>query len=71
MCKVVFQLYTGAEMPAGVATAGIRRSAMAADQLKATLYIICEARTQEHETGNRVEGRVSFSRFGMTWIRSR
>ena len=47
MCNLVFQSYSDAEMLAGVATAGIAWGAMAADQLKASLYI-CEAQNQKN-----------------------
>ncbi len=55
MCNVVFEKFPGADMLAGVATAGIAWGAMAADQLKLP-YIYVRPKPKEHGLGNQVEG---------------
>lgn len=55
MCNVVFEKFPGAELLAGVATAGIAWGAMAADQLKLP-YIYVRPKPKEHGLGNQVEG---------------
>ena len=55
MCNLVFQSYSGADMLAGVATAGIPWGAMAADQLKLP-YIYVRPKPKEHGLGNQIEG---------------
>ena len=55
MCNIIFQLYSGAEILAGVATAGIPWGAMAADQLKLP-FIYVRPKPKEHGLGNQVEG---------------
>ncbi len=55
MCNVVFEKFPGAEMLAGVATAGIAWGAMAADQLKLP-YIYVRPKPKEHGLGNQIEG---------------
>ena len=55
MCNVIFEKFPGAEMLAGVATAGIAWGAMAADQLKLP-YIYVRPKPKEHGLGNQVEG---------------
>lgn len=55
MCNLIFQLYSGAEMLAGVGTAGIPWGAMAADQLKLP-YIYVRPKPKEHGLGNQIEG---------------
>ena len=55
MCNIIFQLYGGAEILAGVATAGIPWGAMAADQLKLP-FIYVRPKPKEHGLGNQVEG---------------
>ena len=53
MCNIIFQLYSGAEILAGVATAGIPWGAMAADQLKLP-FIYVRPKPKEHGLGNQV-----------------
>ncbi|NOT52930.1 MAG: orotate phosphoribosyltransferase [Chitinophagaceae bacterium] len=55
MCNVVFERFPGAEMLAGVATAGIAWGAMAADQLKLP-YVYVRPKPKEHGLGNQIEG---------------
>lgn len=55
MCSVIFEQFPGAEMLAGVATAGIAWGAMAADQLKLP-YIYVRPKPKEHGLGNQIEG---------------
>ena len=55
MCNCIFQVYPGAGMLAGVATAGIPWGAIAADQLKLP-YIYVRPKPKEHGLGNQVEG---------------
>jgi orotate phosphoribosyltransferase len=55
MCNVVFEKFPEADMLAGVATAGIAWSAMAADQLKLP-YIYVRPKPKEHGLGNQIEG---------------
>ena len=55
MCNVVFQDFPGADLLAGVATAGIAWGAMVADQLKLP-YIYVRPKPKEHGLGNQIEG---------------
>ncbi|HVX52451.1 MAG TPA: orotate phosphoribosyltransferase [Chitinophagaceae bacterium] len=55
LCNVIFEKFPGAEMLAGVATAGIAWGAMAADQLKLP-YIYVRPKPKEHGLGNQIEG---------------
>ena len=55
MCNVVFERFPGAEVLAGVATAGIPWGAMAADQLKLP-YIYVRPKPKDHGLGNQIEG---------------
>ena len=55
MCNVIFEQFPDAELLAGVATAGIARGAMAADQLKLP-YIYVRPKPKEHGLGNQIEG---------------
>lgn len=55
MCNVIFQDFAGAEILAGVATAGIAWGAMAADQLKLP-FIYVRPKPKEHGLGNQIEG---------------
>ena len=55
MCNVIFEKFPGAELLAGVATAGIAWGAMAADQLKLP-YVYVRPKPKEHGLGNQVEG---------------
>ena len=55
MCNVIFQEFSGAEILAGVATAGIAWGAMAADQLKLP-FIYVRPKPKEHGLGNQIEG---------------
>ena len=57
LCNLVFEKFPGAELLAGVATAGIAWGAMAADQLKLP-YIYVRPRPKEHGLGNQVEGHL-------------
>jgi orotate phosphoribosyltransferase len=55
LCNVIFEKFPGAQLLAGVATAGIAWGAMAADQLKLP-YIYVRPKPKEHGMGNQVEG---------------
>lgn len=55
LCNVVFEKYAGAELVAGVATAGIAWGAMVADQLKLP-FIYVRPKPKEHGLGNQIEG---------------
>ena len=55
MCSIIFEQFEGAEMLAGVATAGISWGAMAADQLKLP-FIYVRPKPKEHGLGNQIEG---------------
>jgi orotate phosphoribosyltransferase len=55
LSNVVFEKFPGAELLAGVATAGIAWGAMVADQLKLP-YIYVRTKPKEHGLGNQVEG---------------
>jgi orotate phosphoribosyltransferase len=55
MCNVIFEKFEGADMLAGVATAGIPWGAMAADQLKLP-YIYVRPKPKDHGLGNQIEG---------------
>jgi orotate phosphoribosyltransferase len=55
MCNIIFEKFSGAEMLAGVATAGIAWGAMAADQLKLP-YVYVRPKPKEHGMGNQIEG---------------
>src|SRR5438874_13597187 len=55
LCNVVFERFAGAELIAGVATAGIAWGAMVADQLKLP-FIYVRPKAKEHGLGNQVEG---------------
>src|SRR3954471_4291398 len=55
LCSVVFEQFPGAELLAGVATAGIAWGAMVADQLKLP-YIYVRPKPKEHGLGNQIEG---------------
>jgi orotate phosphoribosyltransferase len=55
MCNVVFEQFPGADILAGVGTAGIPWGAMAADQLKLP-YIYVRPKPKEHGLGNQIEG---------------
>ena len=55
LCNVVFERFPGAELLAGVATAGIAWGAMTADQLKLS-YIYVRPKPKEHGLGNQIEG---------------
>jgi len=55
LCNVVFSKFPGAELLAGVATAGIAWGAMTADQLKLP-YIYVRPKPKEHGLGNQIEG---------------
>jgi len=57
MCNVIFEKYPGADLIAGVATAGIAWGAMAADQLKLP-FIYVRPKPKEHGLGNQIEGAV-------------
>jgi orotate phosphoribosyltransferase len=56
MSNVIFSQFPGAEVLAGVATAGIPWGAMAADQLKLP-FIYVRPKPKEHGLGNQIEGR--------------
>lgn len=58
MCNVIFEKFDGADMLAGVATAGIPWGAMASDQLKLP-YIYVRPKPKEHGLGNQIEGAYS------------
>jgi orotate phosphoribosyltransferase len=55
LCNVVFEKFPGAELLAGVATAGIAWGAMTADQLKLP-YIYVRPKPKAHGLGNQIEG---------------
>jgi orotate phosphoribosyltransferase len=55
LCNVVFERFEGAELIAGVATAGIAWGAMVADQLKLP-FIYVRPKPKEHGLGNQIEG---------------
>jgi orotate phosphoribosyltransferase len=55
LCNVVFEKFPGAELVAGVATAGIAWGAMVADQLKLP-FIYVRPKPKEHGLGNQIEG---------------
>jgi orotate phosphoribosyltransferase len=55
LCNVIFEKFEGAEVLAGVATAGIPWGAMAADQLKLP-FIYVRPKPKEHGLGNQIEG---------------
>ncbi len=55
LCNVVFEKFPGAQLLAGVATAGIAWGAMVADQLKLP-YVYVRPKPKEHGLGNQVEG---------------
>jgi orotate phosphoribosyltransferase len=55
LCNVVFEKFPGAELLAGVATAGIAWGAMTADQLKLP-YVYVRPKPKEHGLGNQIEG---------------
>lgn len=55
LCNVIFEKFPGAEMIAGVATAGIAWGAMAADQLKLP-FVYVRPKPKEHGLGNQIEG---------------
>ncbi len=55
MCDTIFKSFAGADLLAGVATAGIPWGAMAADQLKLP-YIYVRPKPKEHGLGNQIEG---------------
>src|SRR6188472_1751105 len=55
LCNVVFEKFEGAELIAGVATAGIAWGAMVADQLKLP-FIYVRPKPKEHGLGNQIEG---------------
>jgi len=55
MCDVINTSFVGADLIAGVATAGIPWGAMAADQLKLP-YIYVRPKPKEHGLGNQIEG---------------
>ena len=57
MCSVIFEKFPGADILAGVATAGIAWGAMAADQLKLP-YIYVRPKPKEHGLGNQIEGNL-------------
>lgn len=55
LCAVIFEQFAGADMIAGVATAGISWGAMAADQLKLP-FMYVRPKPKEHGMGNQIEG---------------
>ncbi|MBS1576182.1 MAG: orotate phosphoribosyltransferase [Bacteroidetes bacterium] len=55
LCNVIFEKFPGAELLAGVATAGIAWGAMAADQLKLP-FVYVRPKPKEHGMGNQIEG---------------
>jgi orotate phosphoribosyltransferase len=55
LCNLVFEKFPGAELLAGVATAGIAWGAMVSDQLKLP-YIYVRPKPKDHGMGNQVEG---------------
>src|SRR5215813_5171157 len=55
LSNLVFEKFPGAELLAGVATAGIAWGAMVADQLKLP-YVYVRPKPKEHGLGNQIEG---------------
>ena len=55
LCNAVFEKFEGAELIAGVATAGIAWGAMVADQLKLP-FIYVRPKPKEHGLGKQIEG---------------
>jgi len=55
MSNIIFDEFPGAELLAGVATAGIAWGALSADQLKLP-YIYVRPKPKEHGLGNQIEG---------------
>lgn len=55
LCNLIFEKFPDVELLAGVATAGIAWSAMAADQLKLPLVYV-RSKPKEHGLGNQIEG---------------
>ena len=55
MSNIIFSDFPGAELLAGVATAGIAWGALSADQLKLP-YIYVRPKPKEHGLGNQIEG---------------
>ena len=55
MSNIIFSEFPGAELLAGVATAGIAWGALSADQLKLP-YIYVRPKPKEHGLGNQIEG---------------
>jgi orotate phosphoribosyltransferase len=58
LCNVVFEKFAGADLIAGVATAGIAWGAMVADQLKLP-FIYVRPKPKEHGLGNQIEGQYA------------
>jgi len=58
LCNVVFEKFGGADLVAGVATAGIAWGAMVADQLKLP-FIYVRPKPKEHGLGNQIEGQYT------------
>jgi orotate phosphoribosyltransferase len=58
MCNVVFEQFPGADILAGVGTAGIPWGAMVSDQLKLP-YIYVRPKPKEHGLGNQIEGNLT------------
>lgn len=57
LCNLIFEKFNDAAVLAGVATAGIAWSAMAADQLKLPLVYV-RTKPKDHGLGNQVEGEL-------------
>lgn len=57
LCNLIFEKFNDASVLAGVATAGIAWSAMAADQLKLPLVYV-RPKPKEHGLGNQIEGEL-------------
>ncbi len=55
LCNILFEVFSEAELVAGVATAGIAWGAMVADQLKLP-FIYVRPKPKEHGLGNQIEG---------------
>ncbi len=55
MSNLIYESYPDAEMLAGVATAGIAWSALAADQLKLPMIYV-RTKAKDHGLGNQIEG---------------
>jgi len=55
MCNLIFDKFPGADLLAGVSTAGIAWGALAADQLKLP-FVYVRPKPKEHGLGNQVEG---------------